>query len=237
MQTPYLASNAVLQALSLADFTLLEPHLSAVDLPVRTSLERRHESIESVYFIETGVASVVSGVPSEVELAIIGNEGMTGMSLVLAGEEDPPFESYMQVAGSGQRIAAADLRYSIDQSVPLHRVLLRYAHLFLTQATENSFANVRGSMEQRLARWLLMVNDRLEGNAIPLTHEFMGIMLGVQRSGMTLAVQELERRGAIGQRRGRLDILDRSILEKMAKEIYSDPNATAPVPTDALALH
>lgn len=227
MKKCYSKSNEVLKALSPADFMLLKPHLSPVDLPVRTSLEHRHKAIESVYFIETGVASVVSGTPHEVELAIIGKEGMTGVSLVLASEEEAPFESYMQVAGSGLRIASADLRHAIDQSVPLHRVLLRCAHSFLKQATENSLGNVLGSMEQRLARWLLMVNDRLEGNEIPLTHEFMGIMLGVHRSGMTLAVQELERMGAIGQRRARIDILDRSILEEMTEEIYANPNPVA----------
>lgn len=216
-------ANAVLKALSPSDFGLLEPHLSLVDLPVRSPLEHRQKPIESVFFIQTGVASVVSAAPLEVELAIIGNEGMTGISLVLASQDDTQFESYMQVAGSGQRIAASDLRDAIDQSVPLHRVLLRYAHAFLKQTTENSLANVRASMEQRLARWLLMVNDRLNGNVIPLTHEFMGVMLGVHRSGMTLVVQELGRIGAIGQRRGRVDILDRSILEKMAIEISVRP--------------
>lgn len=228
MRHPSLASNSILKALSSADAALIAPYLQAVSLPVRTSLEQRSERIENVYFIETGVASVVSGIPAEVELAIIGSEGMTGISLVLAGDQDAHFESYMQIAGTAQRIAAANLRDCIDQSVPLHRVLLRYSHMFLIQAAENSFANVRGSMEQRLARWLLMVNDRLTGDEVPLTHEFMGIMLGVQRSGMTIAVQELERTGAIGQRRGRIDILDRSILEKLAKEIYFNPElATA----------
>lgn len=224
MQTSDPSANSILKALSSADFILLEPHLLAVDLPVRMSLERTHEPIESVYFIETGVASVVSAAPLEVELAIIGREGMTGISLVLASDDDMPFDSYMQVAGSGQRIAADDLRHAIAQSVPLHRVLLRYAHGFLKQSTQNTLANVHGTMEQRLSRWLLMVDDRLDGSVIPLTHEFLGIMLGVHRSGMTLAVQELERTGAIGQRRGRIDILDRSLLEDLAREIYVVPD-------------
>lgn len=134
MRHPSLTANNILKSLSSADAALIVPHLQAVVLPVRTSLEQRSERIENVYFIETGIASVVSDIPSEVELAIIGSEGMTGISLVLAGDHNAHFESYMQIAGTAQRIAAANLRDCIDQSVPLHRALLRYSHMFLIQS-------------------------------------------------------------------------------------------------------
>lgn len=115
---------------------------------------------------------------------------------------------------------ADDLRKAIDKSVSLHRSMLRYAHAFLEQATRTAVANGRSKIEERLARWLLMADDRLDGPELPLTHEFLAMMLGVRRPGVTIAVQELEREGMIVRRRGRIVITDRQALENMSNGTY-----------------
>jgi CRP-like cAMP-binding protein len=101
----------------------------------------------------------------------------------------------MQIAGSGQRLSAKVLREAIAASVTLHQVLLHSVHSFMTQTTQTALANGRSKIEERLARWLLLAHDRIDGDEIPLTHEFLSIMLGVRRSGVTTAMQELERQG------------------------------------------
>ena len=119
----------------------------------------------------------------------------------------------MQAPGQGHCIRANDLRTAINKSVTLHRSFLRYAHSFLEQATRTAVANGRSKIEERLARWLLMADDRLDGPDLPLTHEFLAMMLGVRRPGVTIAVQELEREGVITRKRGRIVITDRKALK------------------------
>jgi CRP-like cAMP-binding protein len=116
------------------------------------------------------------------------------------------------------------LAEAIDASVSLHRVLLRYVHSFMTQTTQTALANGRSKIEERLARWLLMADDRIDGGEVRLTHEFLGVMLGVQRPGVTIALQELERRGFIGHKRGLITILDRAALQKSSKGTYLPPH-------------
>ena len=128
-----------------------------------------------------------------------------------------------QVAGDGQRISAVNLRGAIDQSGNLLRALLLYAHTFLLQASDTALANGRSNIEQRLARWLLMADDRVDGE-LPLTQEFLSIMLGVRRAGVTTAVQELERQGLIATKRGAITLLDREALEECAGGTYSPHN-------------
>ena len=179
-------SNHVLKRLSADDFALLEPHLRAVDLPVRKMLEVRDKKIDTVYFMESGMASVVangSDKPS-IEVGIIGREGMSGLSVVL-GADRPPNETFIQIAGKGLWLKAAELRKAIQKSPSLHRSMLRFAHEFLAQTTETALANGRSKIEERLSRWLLMADDRVDGNELPLTHEFLSMMLGVQRSGVS----------------------------------------------------
>src|SRR5215216_3249622 len=163
--------NRILSRLTRADFALLEPHLEAVDLPVRKQLEHRNKRIDYVYFPERGFASVVANGTGErgIEVGIIGREGMSGLSIVF-GKDRARHETFMQAAGSGQRISAANLLMAINQSGDLLRALLLYAHAFLAQASDTALANGRSNIEQRLARWLLMADDRLDGQ-LPLTQE------------------------------------------------------------------
>jgi CRP-like cAMP-binding protein len=218
------SSNHLLSRLSRADLRLLEPHLTAVDLPLRRQLEGRNKKVAHVYFLETGMASVVANGGKDIEVGVIGREGMTGLSVVLNSDERAVHETYMQIAGSGLRTPAAKLREAIGTSVALHRVLLRYAHAFLIQTTQTALANGRSNIEERLARWLLMAADRTDDSALHLTHEFLATMLGVRRSGVTIALQGLERTGFIAHKRGVITILDREALEKSSNGTYVRPN-------------
>ena len=217
--------NRVLSALSRTDFALLKPHLVSADLPVGTYLETGNSRIDSAYFIESGFASVVADGAGKrsIEVGIIGREGMTGLAVVL-GDERASHDTYIQVAGAGHRISAAKLRWAMDRSVRLHRSLLRCAHAFLIQTTQTALANGRSKNEERLARWLLMADDRIDGGEVPLTHKFLGIMLGVQRPAVTVAVQALEEAGLISAGRRVITIIDRTGLEKMSNGAYLRPD-------------
>jgi CRP-like cAMP-binding protein len=219
---PHPSSNHILSRLSRADYRLLEPHLEAIDLPVRRQLEERNKRVAHVYFPESGFASVVANGERNIEVGIIGREGMSGLSVVLGSDDRPANETFIQSAGNGQRIAAGALRDAIGASVSLHQVMLRYAHTFLVQTSQTALANGRSKIEERLARWLLMAADRVEGE-LALTHEFLAIMLGVRRSGVTTALQELERSALIAHRRGFVTILDRKGLEEQSNGTYTPP--------------
>jgi CRP-like cAMP-binding protein len=216
--------NQLLSRLTRADFGLLEPHLEAVDLPLRKPLEPRNRRVEQVYFMESGIASVVANGGRDIEVGLIGREGMTGLSVVMCNDERAPHDTYMQVAGKGLRMRSGDLRGAIAASVALHHVFLRYAFTFMTQATQTAAANGRGKIEERLSRWLLMAHDRTDGNEFPLTHELLATMLGVRRAGVTVALQQLERVGLITHRRGVIAILDRKALEDRSNGTYFRPN-------------
>src|SRR5688572_21386302 len=217
-------SNFILKRLSDDDFALLQPHLETIRLPVRKALEARNRKIRTVYFMESGFASVVANGATQpsIEVGLIGREGMSGLAVVL-GADRPMHESYIQAAGSGLCLAADSLRGAIDKSPSLHRELLKAAYAFQTQVTQTALANGRSKIEERLARWLLMADDRIDGE-VPLTHEFLSLMLGVQRSGVTLAVQALEADGLIAARRGRISILKRAKLEKKSNGTYTPPH-------------
>jgi CRP-like cAMP-binding protein len=219
-----MSSNKLLARLSRADARLLEPHLEAVDLPLRKQLQARNKRVEQVYFIDSGIASVVANGEQAIEVGMIGREGMSGVSVLLGDGERVPHETYMQVAGAGQRVSASALRDAIAVSNTLHPLLLRYVHSFMTQTTQTALANGRSKIEERLARWLLMADDRIDGNELPLTHEFLAIMLGVRRSGVTVALQELERKGMVAHKRSVITIVDREGLEHGSNGTYSPPN-------------
>ena len=216
--------NRILSRLSKEDLRLLERHLEPVDLPLRKVLAAKNKRVDNVYFIESGMASVVANGGAAIEVGIVGREGMTGPSVIMGNGDRVPHETYMQIAGHGQRISAEQLRKAIAASVPLHHVLLGYVHSFMTQTTQTALANGRSKIEERLARWLLMANDRVDGNEVPLTHEFLAIMLGVRRSGVTVALQELERKGMITHRRSVITIIDREGLEHSSNGTYSVPH-------------
>jgi CRP-like cAMP-binding protein len=219
--------NAILNALSPPAFALLQPHLQPVPLPFRHRMQSANRRIKTVYFIESGLGSVVAvggGERRQAEVAVIGREGMTGIPLVL-GAERSPCEIFMQVEGSGQSIASDRLSDAMDQSIPMVRCFMRFAHVFAVQASYTALANARGKIEERLARWLLMAQDRIGTDTLELTHEFLALMLGVRRAGVTVALQQLESRAIVQTTRGAITITDRDGLEECANGLYGHPEA------------
>jgi CRP-like cAMP-binding protein len=216
--------NQLLAALSPADLGLLQPQLEALTLKLRHDIERPNKRIHDVYFMDAGIASVVAvqGDGTRVEVGLIGREGMTGTAVVL-GDDQSPHETYIQVAGEGQRIPAPELRKAMKASESLHGLLLRYVQAFMVQRT--AIANARAKLDERLSRWILMVHDRMEGNTLALTHEFLALMLGVRRAGVTEAPQSLARQKLIEPRRGEIVVLNRQGIVRRAGSSYGAPEA------------
>ena len=218
--------NGVLNHLHDDDLALLTPHLEPVALPRLMRLEERGRGIEHVYFPDDGVASVVARNldGGQLEVALIGREGVTGTAVMLT-DGRAANEIFMQVAGHGRRLPSALLRACMAQSERLRAVLLRYVHTFMVSMAHTAVAHGRSTIEERLARWLLMAHDRIEGDAVPLTHEFLAIMLGVRRPGVTVALKRLEERGPIRRVRRTIEIADRDGLKKAANGAYGAPEA------------
>ncbi len=216
--------NRLLSRLSRADLALLTPHLTPVELPLLKTLETANSRIDTVYFIDHGFASVVADGPGkrDIEVGLIGREGMTGWTIVL-GQDRARHTTYIQAAGAGQCMSATKLRHVISQSIDLHNAMLRSVHAFLVQTTETALANGRSKNEERLARWLLMADDRIDGGTLPLTHKLLGIMLGVERSAVSASVKRLERKGLVRMGRRVITILDRKGLVSFANGAYVRP--------------
>jgi len=155
----------------------------------------------------------------KIEVGIIGREGLIGIPVVL-GTDRNPFEFFVQIPGHGLRMSAEALTRAMDRSRSLHRHLLRYVQAKSVQAAETAFANANNNVESRLARWILMCHDRVDGDDIPLTHEFMAMMLGIRRAGVTTALHVLEGNGLIRAKRGTVTVRDREKLEEMADDAY-----------------
>ena len=212
--------NHLLLALAPPDYGLLEPHLTKVEFAVREPFEEANKPIEYVYFPENGIVSIVAKSRHEqAEAAIVGLEGMTGIPVVL-GNDRWVNDTYVQVDGSGSRIAANDLRQALAKSANLRAILLAFTQAFVVQTTQTALANARGNVEMRLARWLLMAHDRLDGNELPLTHEFLALMLGVRRAGVTTTLQKLESDGLVVAKRGVISVVDRAGLIRLADRLY-----------------
>jgi CRP-like cAMP-binding protein len=220
----HVTSNQLLANLSPSDHARLRPHLTAVDFRIRQELEIPNRPIENIYFVHTGFASVVAvqAGSEEIEIGLIGREGMTG-SAVLLGNGQSPHSTYIQAVGTGERIATSELRKATKESATLHRMLLKFVHAFTVQTAHTAVANARANMPERLARWILMAQDRLGSTALPLTHEFLALMLGVRRPGVTEALIDLRRRKLIDAKRGEIAVLNRKGLERLAGSFYGLP--------------
>jgi CRP-like cAMP-binding protein len=219
--------NRILRALPEATFAKLAPHLVAVDLPLRFELVGSDQQTPYFYFIESGLASVIASCPKgngreSIETGHLGFEGMSGLHLLLMAETTPG-RTFMQVAGDGLRIDAAFLMETVMSDQPLQAFLLRYAFTCHTQVAQSVLVNGRFKVYERLARWLLMCADRLPGTDMSVTHEFLALMLGVRRSGVTTELHILEGEHAIRSTRGLVRVLDRAKLESIAGGSYGVP--------------
>jgi CRP-like cAMP-binding protein len=214
-------ANRLLGLLPSGDYQRLRPHLQAVPLAYRQSLYRANEPIGFVYFIETGVGSLVNTMANgqAAEVGTIGSEGMVGLPLLL-GDNQAPTSVYIQVPGAGLRMKAAQFKRELAQSASMRAVMLRYAHAFFNQVAQSAACNHFHSLQQRCCRWLLMTHDRMQSDEFLLTQEFLAMMLGVQRTGVTTAAGALQRAGFIRYKRGTVTMLDRGGLEQRACECY-----------------
>lgn len=217
------SKNRILSRLSARHKALLQPDLEPVTLTLRQVLETPNKPITHSYFINYGLASIIAtNSHKRLEVGLIGCEGFTGLPIVL-GNDRSPHQTFIQVAGDAMRISADRLRGAVLQSRSLERALLGFAHSFMTQTANTALSNGTSTLEERLARWLLKANDRLRGDEIPLTHEFLSLMLGVRRAGVTVGLHYLEQRGLIRLARKQIIITDRAGLKTAANGTYHQP--------------
>ena len=220
-------TNLLLGALSDDDLNRLKPHLERVELEREQTLVSANKPIGRVFFPEGGVASITSDSNDNgrTEVGIFGLEGMSGIAVLLGGDRSP-HETFIQIDGSTALAIGVDrLLAAVDASPTLRAVLLRYVQTFVVQTARSAVANAHHRIESRLARWLLMCHDRVEGDEIAVTHEFMGMMIAAQRSGVTISLHILEGAGMIRSKRGRVVVLDRGKLEELAGDSYGQPEA------------
>jgi CRP-like cAMP-binding protein len=218
-----LVRNRLLRRLPAKAFELIADQLEPVELPVTKSLVKPGKPIEAVCFIESGLASMVaeSADGKAVEIRHIGFEGVAGYPVIL-GVDHTPNKTFMQAAGHGLQIASEDFLVIMEIRAA-RELMLRYVHTCELQLAHTALAAAKYSMHQRLARWLLMCHDRIDGDELPLTHDFLALMLGVRRAGVTGQLHILEGMHAIRSTRGIVRILDRSKLIEIAGGCYGLP--------------
>jgi CRP-like cAMP-binding protein len=214
-------ANRLLGLLPPADYARLRAHLHPITLAHRQSLYRARKPVGYVYFIETGVGSLVNTMANgeAAEVGTIGNEGMVGLP-VLMGDDRAPTAVYVQVPGAGLRIKATLFEKEVARSASMRAVMLHYAHAFFNQVAQSAACNRFHSLQQRCCRWLLMTHDRMQSDEFLLTQEFLAMMLGVQRTGVSAAAGALQRAGLIRYKRGNVTILDRRGLLHRSCECY-----------------
>ncbi|MBY5447171.1 Crp/Fnr family transcriptional regulator [Rhizobium leguminosarum] len=216
-------NNRLLRRFPEDGFEHLAPLLEPVDLPVKHPLVRPRQPIEHVCFLESGLASMVveSADGKSVEVRHIGREGIAGYPVVL-GVDRTPNKTFMQVPGHGLQVATEDFLPILDHP-EVRQLLLRYVHTCEQQLAHSALAAAKFNVHQRLARWLLMCHDRIDGNDLALTHEFLALMLGIRRAGVTDELHILEGLHAIRSMRGNVRILDRDMLIEIAGGCYGVP--------------
>jgi CRP-like cAMP-binding protein len=214
-------ANRMLGLLPSKDYQRLRPHLHRIPLEYRQSLYRANKPIEFVYFIETGVGSLVNTVKNgeAAEVGTIGNEGVVGLPVVL-GDDRAPTSVYVQVPGAGVRMKATMFKKELARSASMQAVMLRYAHAFFNQVAQSAACNTFHTLQQRCCRWLLMTHDRMQSDEFLLTQEFLAMMLGVQRTGVTAAAGALQKAGLIRYKRGNVTIINRQALIHRSCECY-----------------
>ena len=217
--------NRLLATLQSEDFARLRPSLERVPLRLRETVLDAHQPIKHAYFVEHGLCSILADAEDgRIEIGLIGREGMVGTPLVL-GADRGSFDVLAQGEGHAMRISAADLCAALAASPALRRLLGRYMQSFMTQVGSTAYANAELTIEARLARWILMYQDRLGQDDLPITHEFLSLMLRARRPGVTEATHVLEGAGAIRAQRGQITVLDREKLEDMAGDSYGSAEA------------
>jgi len=214
--------NHLLAALPAAEWERLSPHLELVPMPLGEALYESGGRLQHVYFPTTSIVSLLYVMEdgASAEIAVVGNEGILGISLFMGGETTPS-RAVVQSAGYGYRLKAPLLKQEFNRAGPVLHLLLRYTQALITQMAQTAVCNRHHSVEQQLCRWLLLSLDRLDTHELTMTQELIANMLGVRREGVTEAAGNLQRAGLISYSRGRITVLDRPRLEQAVCECYA----------------
>lgn len=213
--------NHLLAALPMEEYQRLQPHLEVVCLPHRQILHEINEPIDYVYFPTQALVSMVSLMEdgATIEVGVVGRDGMVGLPVCWGGGSATT-QAIVQIPGSAIRMTADRLKAEFDRHGALYRLILLYTQALFTQVAQTAACNSRHTVEQRLARWLLSIEDRIESEQLLLTQEFIAQMLGIRRSGVTVAATALQQAGMIRYSRGKIAIVDRQLLQSSACECY-----------------
>ena len=214
--------NQLLAALPEAEWQRWLPQLEAIDMPLGQVLYESGSTLEYVYFPTSSIVSLLYLLENgaSAEIAIVGNEGIVGISLFMGGESTPS-RAVVQSAGQGYRLSAHAMKEEFSRAGPVLHLLLRYTQALITQMTQTAVCNRHHTLDQQLCRWLLLSLDRLQGNDLVMTQELIANMLGVRREGITEAAGKLQATGLIRYSRGHITVLDRPGLEKRTCECYA----------------
>ncbi len=213
--------NQLLGALSAAELKRLTPHLEPVEMALGQVVYESGRALDYVYFPTTCIISLLYVMEngSSAEIAIVGNEGLVGISLFMGGETTPS-RAVVQCGGRAFRLGAQYLRAEFGRAGSMQQLLLRYTQSLITQMAQTAVCNRHHSVDQQLCRWLLLSLDRLPSDELLMTQELIANMLGVRREGVTAAAGKLQDAGVITYRRGHIKVLDRPKLETMSCECY-----------------
>jgi len=214
--------NHLLAALPPAEWRRWQPLLEPVDMPLGRVLYESGLSLTHVYFPVDSIVSLLYVMEdgASAEIAVVGNEGLVGVSLFMGGETTPS-RAVVQSGGRGFRLAANAMKSEFNRAGPVLHLLLRYTQALITQMAQTAVCNRHHSLDQQLCRWLLLSLDRLRGNELVMTQELIANMLGVRREGVTEAALKLQASGMIRYSRGRIKVLDRRGLEARTCECYA----------------
>jgi CRP-like cAMP-binding protein len=214
--------NHLLAALPASDYHRLEPHLELIPMKLGDVLYESGSKMRYVYFPTTSIVSLLYVMEdgASAEIAIVGNEGILGISLFMGGDTTPS-RAVVQSAGHGARLKADLLKSEFGRFGPTMHLLLRYTQALITQMAQTAVCNRHHSVDQQLCRWLLLSLDRLASNELSMTQELIANMLGVRREGVTDAASKLQALGVIEYSRGHITVLDRGKLEKLSCECYA----------------
>ena len=216
------STNDLLASLPPDDWARIAPFLEAVELPLGKVLYESGNKMTHVYFPTTAIVSLLYVLEngSSAEIAVVGYEGVVGISLFMGGESTPS-RAVVQSAGRGYRLRGARIKEEFARSGPVMHLMLRYTQAHITQMAQTAVCNRHHSLDQQLCRWLLLSLDRLEGPDLVMTQELIANMLGVRREGVTEAAGKLQKLGLIRYTRGHIHVLDREGLEARVCECYA----------------
>jgi CRP-like cAMP-binding protein len=214
--------NHILNALPQLEREQLFPHLKLVALPLGTVVYESGAAMRHIYFPTNSIVSLLYVMQNgaSAEIAVVGNEGVIGVSLFMGGETTPS-RAIVQSAGHAYRLTGRLLKQEFNRHGDLLHILLRYTQSLLTQMSQTAVCNRHHTLDQQLCRWLLLSLDRLEGNRLDMTQELIANMLGVRREGVTDAAGKLQKVGAIRYSRGKITVLNRPLLERRSCECYA----------------